>query len=328
MPLYSPGKPYGVMFHHFWDKKHPNGQVGIHPNGQGAITADEFEQILHAVGIENILPAQDFYDKAVAGTLQPHETCLTFDDALLCQYDIALPVMEAHNLTAFWFVYSSVFQGNKEVLEIYRYFRSVEFNDFLSFYNAFFEAVKVSPYAADVQTALADFNPDAYLKGFDFYTTEDRIFRYVRDKVLGVEKYNQLMDQMIEAAGYDWDEMAQNLWMTEAHLKNLHAKGHVLGLHSHTHPMVMGALPKDQQTAEYSRNFSYLSSALGQTPKVMSHPCNSYNQETLDLLTEMGITLGFRANMQEAPAGDSYGPLELPREDHINILKLIHKKAA
>jgi hypothetical protein len=49
----------------------------------------------------------------------------------------------------------------------------------------------------------------------------------------------------------------------------------------------------------------------------MSHPCNSYNTTTLEVLRELGITLGFRANM----AGGFDSRLERPREDHANLMR-------
>jgi hypothetical protein len=56
---------------------------------------------------------------------------------------------------------------------------------------------------------------------------------------------------------------------------------------------------------------------LDERPVTMSHPCNSYNAMTLEILRELGITLGFRANM----AGGFASELELPREDHANLIR-------
>ena len=48
---------------------------------------------------------------------------MTFDDALRCQYDIAVPVIEDLNIKAFFFVYSSIFSEDPDLFEVYRYFR-------------------------------------------------------------------------------------------------------------------------------------------------------------------------------------------------------------
>jgi len=100
--------PHGIMFHHFHDDKHVN--------GQGAISAQQLEHIIEHYG-NRLLSANEWFSKAKANCLDERDVCLTFDDALLCQYDIAVPVLEKHNLTAFWFVYSSVLGGGLKNLK-------------------------------------------------------------------------------------------------------------------------------------------------------------------------------------------------------------------
>ena len=50
----------------------------------------------------------------------------------------------------------------------------------------------------------------------------------------------------------------------------------------------------------------------------MSHPCGDYNLDTLSLLKEMGIQIGFRSSMS---VKEIKSPLEIPREDHANVFK-------
>ena len=49
----------------------------------------------------------------------------------------------------------------------------------------------------------------------------------------------------------------------------------------------------------------------------MAHPCGDYNLETLSLLKEMGMQIGFRSNMS---VKEVKSPLEIPRQDHANIM--------
>ena len=88
--------PHGVMFHHFFDARHPA--------GQGAISAGQLADLIAFLGRDRILPAAEWQRQAEAGTLAPDALCLTFDDNLRCQYDVALPVLRDEGLTAFWFV--------------------------------------------------------------------------------------------------------------------------------------------------------------------------------------------------------------------------------
>ena len=302
---------HGVMFHHFHSQ--------VHPAGQGSISASKLSELIESVGPSRILPAQEFLWRANRGRLQAHDVCLTFDDNLRCQFDVALPVLQKFGLTAFWFVYTSVLRGNVEPLEIYRHFRMTRFDSVDEFYDAFFDALDASPHAPIAQTLLEEFNPRAYLPGFPFYTDADRKFRFVRDEVLGPARYRELMDQMIAEAAIDVNGVAASLWMNDASIRLLHGEGHVIGLHSHTHPTRVAHVDEDGQRDEYFENYSYLHELLSVRPTTMSHPCNSYNATTLTILRELGISLGFRANM----AAGFESELELPREDHANLLRAL-----
>ncbi|HEY2588338.1 MAG TPA: polysaccharide deacetylase family protein [Tepidisphaeraceae bacterium] len=302
-------RPHGIMFHHFHSARHPA--------GQGSISAEQLGQIIERIGPRRILPARQWMRCAMTATLRPTDVCLTFDDNLRCQYDVALPVLEAYGLTAFWFVYTSVCQGNIERLEVYRYFRTTCFDSVDAFYDAFFAAVDDSAHGATVRDALQPFKPREYLKAYPFYTDADRRFRFVRDEVLGPEAYARVMDAMLARAELDVSALARQLWMGNSELKELHGKGHVIGLHSHTHPTRIERLPVEAQRDEYQQNFDCLHGLLGDRPEAMSHPCNSYTRDTLTILRELGISLGFAANMQVRGQSE----LEYPREDHANLVR-------
>ena len=104
-------------------------------------TTEEFEKLLIYLGTENILSPKEWQEKALAKELSEKDICLSFDDALKCQYDIAFPILKKHGLKAFWFVYSGVLEGQTEWLEIYRYFRTEYFENVNEYYNNFFDIV-------------------------------------------------------------------------------------------------------------------------------------------------------------------------------------------
>lgn len=298
---------HGLMFHHFSDAKHPA--------GQGAITADQFFDILNYAGTQRILSPETWKEKAVAGRLEPSDLCITFDDALLCQFEIAKPVLDDLGLKAFWFVYSGVFEGAADRLEIYRHYRTVQFENVDDFYNSFFFNLSKTLYGSLYLKARDEFSNSSYLKSFSFYTDEDRFFRYMRDVVLGATGYFETMDHMIESdSSYSRVEAAKGLWMTDAHLLQLFGAGHDIGLHSYSHPTSMVSLNADEQRKEYAENRRHLGEVLGVFPDSMSHPCGSYNDATLELLRDMKVNVGFRSDMTFVN-----DPLCLPRQDHSNI---------
>lgn len=304
-------RAHGIMYHHFYDEKHIK--------GQGAISADEFAATIEYYGRDRFVNAREWFEAAINRTLKPTDVCITFDDALLCQYDIALPVLRYFNLTAFWFVYTLPLMGGIGKLELYRKFRTAHFTDITEFYTSFHKEVDTSPYAELVESGLKKYNEREYLKDFTFYSKADKKFRFVRDMLLGPERYEEVMDLLIKRAKINVAEYTNELWMTKEQIQELHDTKHVVGLHSHTHPTAIAHLSYSDQNYQYSENHKLLTELLGEKPITMSHPNNSYNSDSLSILQQLGIKLGFRANMLKGFTG----PYEYPREDHTNVVKLL-----
>ena len=305
---------HGLMFHHFHDKE-------IHQKGQGSISSNDLEILIKTVKRNfNILNAPEYIQKASDGTLQQNDLTLTFDDALKCQYDIAAPILKKYDINAFFFVYSSVFGNNPDPLEYYRDFRNTYFEDLDSFYRSFFDEL-TSKYP-DCGKKYAETYPQDYLESFPFYTENDRRFRFVRDKILGVERYNSLLESMMLKLGYCKDERRSILFMDKQDIASLSCDGHVIGLHSHTHPTQIHLLDEKTQRREYEENLEFLKKTLAINPQCMSHPCGNYNNSTISILRSLGISIGFRSSMTPSVAMSN---LEIPREDHANVMKQIKK---
>lgn len=300
--------PHGIMFHHFHD--------GRHPPSQGSISSLQLENMLEAMGRDRILSAEEWMARFRHTSLKSNDVCLTFDDGLRCQYDIALPVLRKFNITAFWFVYSCIFEGQGDELETYRYFRNNYFQSLNDFYELFFHTLDSSKDSADINDHLREFSSEDYLSECTFYSPEDRKFRFIRDEILTPNQYRALMHQLMRKLGADPKDFRQELWMSRDNVKELSMSGHVIGLHSHTHPTRIARLPAREQREEYARNLVHIRSITGCPTSVMSHPCNSYSAETLKILRELGLTVGFRANMSFVANRSS---LEFPRDDHSNI---------
>ena len=100
---------HGIMFHHFHD-------YGIHTKGQGSIDKDDFYKMINFIGRNNILDADIFFEKLKNNKLKYNQVCLTFDDAIKSQIDVALPVLEELKIKSFFFVYTSIYEGKPDNL--------------------------------------------------------------------------------------------------------------------------------------------------------------------------------------------------------------------
>lgn len=301
---------HAVTFHHFHNE--------FHPIGQGSLSAEQFSEVMDWLGERyTILSAQEYLFKLKQQSLKPNDICLTFDDALLCQADIAAPILKKRNIQAFFFIYSSPFFGNPDYLEIYRYFRMTEFASVDDFYEEFFRQFRE---LFSDQYSLAERDPRrlTYLQEYLFYTPNDRWFRFLRDIILGKERYMEIMRLMMASAGFDPKTIMKKLWMRDQTLKDLALYGHAIGLHSYTHPTTLHLLNKADQAREYQNNYLHLRDVLNQDPIAMSHPCGNYNSDTLEILDSKGIQIGFRSNNS---IREIRSHLEVPRDDHANVLK-------
>lgn len=306
---------HSIMFHHFYDEK-------IHPKGQGAISSTQFQFIIDYLNEKyNLLKASEYLEKFLNAKLDDLDVCLSFDDALKCQYDIAIPVLNKNNLDAFFFVYTSPISGRPDFLEVYRYFRTVKYKNIDEFYREFFEVLK-SRDAKFFLNSLEEFEESEFLSEFIFYTENDRFFRYLRDHPLSKEEYHSIMIELFRMRSFDFNSVLSLLWMTSNEIKDLSKLGNIIGLHSHNHPTQIHKLKKKDQINEYETNLKYLKNLSEKKIISMSHPCGNYSSETLDILNEMGIKIGFRSNFS---IKNINSPLEIPREDHSNILKEISK---
>ena len=87
--------------------------------------------------------------------------------------------------------------------------------------------------------------------------------------------------------------------MNSKDLNKLSKLGHEIGLHSNSHPTRLEDLSKIHQLTEYNTNKKILKSFVKKIDIIsMSHPCGSYNQNTINILKNMKIQVGFRSDLK------------------------------
>ncbi len=312
---------HGIMFHHFHDD-------GIYTKSQGSIDKDDFYKMINFIGRNNILDADIFFEKFKNNKLKEKEVCLTFDDGIKCQIDVALPVLEELKIKSFFFVYTSMFEEKPDNLEIFRYFRMNYFNNVDEFYNSFYQVLD-----KDLKTFFEDNNDKikATKIKFPHYSIEDIKFRLVRDIFLTKSQYEETMLLMFKEKQFNYKDFFKKLFFQKDDLKTLDSLGHLVGLHSHNHPTLLEKLNYDEQKDEYEKCLSSISNILDKPKneiKYMSHPCGSYNKDTFEILKELGIELGFKQIMTIEPEkgmkkiNNSF--LEIARQDHAEIYKIMN----
>ncbi len=309
---------HGIMFHHFHDKIK-------HSQTQGSIDKEQFYKIIEFVGRKNILNSDEFLLRCKNNSLKNNDLCITFDDGVKSQYDIALPVLNDLDIKAFFFINSSPYTQDPNLLEIYRYFRSSFYKDIDTFYKDFYSQLNLN---------LKDFfnknrnQIDIRKQKFPFYSIEDIKFRIVRDLLLGQKDYKTIMLKMFKSKNFNYKNFLNKVFISEAELLKMKIKGHTFGLHSHSHPTRLVDLTYEQQKDEYAKNLTKLAKLIKVDKadiKTMSHPSGSYNNDTLKILEKLGIELGFIQVLNNNKKSKSnYSYLEISRQDQSNILKILN----
>jgi len=92
---------------------------------------------------------------------------------------------------------------------------------------------------------------------------------------------------------FDISLAKKDLWMSEENLKEIESQGHVIGLHSFSHPTKISDLSFQEQELEYHKNNKHLADLIQKPIRAMSHPCGDYNKDTLNILSKMDIKIGF-----------------------------------
>ena len=309
---------HGIMFHHFHDNRR-------HFKSQGSISKDQFYKLINYIGRENILDSDIFFEKFIENKLDRNNVCFTFDDGIKSQIDVALPVLEDLKIKSFFFVYTSIFEGQPDNLEIYRYFRTNYFESINKFYNEFynflgenlenfFEKKKIIIKEKKIKHPV--------------YTIEDIKFRLVRDNYLKKDIYDEVMTKMMKEKNFIPQKYHSNLFFNKEDLRKLNSLGHIIGLHSHNHSTLIEKLSYEEQKYQYQKCISSVSEILTKPKneiKVMSHPCGSYNIDTLEILKELGIQLGFKQimkiDLEKGMKKINNSPLEIARQNHSEIFK-------
>ncbi|MDC6465760.1 polysaccharide deacetylase family protein [Pelagibacteraceae bacterium] len=311
---------HGIMFHHFHDGN-------IYKKGQGSIDKNDFYKLIKFIGRKNVLNADQFFIRYKENKLTSKNVCFTFDDSLKCQYHIALPVLEDFNIKSFFFIHSSIFKKKPVYLELFRHFRLNYYKNINLFYDSFFKYVN-----ADLPKFFSETKSLINIKKrkFPIYSLNDIKFRLVRDELLDVKTYEKIMFKMFKSKNFKPKKSYDSLFLNKDNLLEIKKLGHLIGLHSHSHPMIMEKLTYTEQKQEYQKNINILSKVLDcdkKELKYMAHPSGSYNNNTLQILTNFGIELGFKQIMtveyEKSMQKINNSFLEVARQDQADIMKMI-----
>ena len=291
------------MFHHF----HNN----FHQKTQGSISASQFSGIIKYLKSKyNLINSQEFLHKVINRKIGKNDICLTFDDCLKSQYDVAFPILKKNNISAFFFIYSSIYGKNFNNLEIFRDFRNTKFSNIDKFYKYFFALLK-KDFNKDYLIFKKRFKKN-YLEKYKFYSLNDKKFRFCRDKILSNKIYKEIMFTIMKQKKYNYKNARAKLFMSKKNIKSLIKSQNSIGLHSDAHPVNIYNLSYKKQYKDYKKNYDFLLKNFNIRTSSMSHPFGRYNKNSIKVLKRLGIKIGFLSTSTKYKKSN----LEISRVDH------------
>ncbi len=293
---------YSVMFHDLYD-------IGGEST-QGAINWKEFQKIVEVIRKSDLISSAEVLNDSTTEDLE-QKIFITFDDGLLRQFELGLDWLDKLDIVACFFVHTSPLLGDYDVHQLLRTLKNSNIFQGVEEFNKKFINHLQSDYTQhEIDKIDNSFSQKGYFNQFTFYSDSDKKLRFIRDHYISQDEYKEKAISFIHSFNIDTDSLAEDTYMTGDNLKTIAERGHVVGLHSHSHPSNLGSLSDQEQFTELKRNKEVIESMIGIPPKTISYPSNSYNSQTISHLIDLDIYSGFRADDKITKA-----PYELARID-------------
>lgn len=286
LSLLSPGGRRGLsilIYHRVLPHKDP-----LFP---GEVDRAEFSDQMAALSSRfNVLPLLDAVRMAKAGTLPPRAAAITFDDGYADNAEVALPVLQQHGLHATFFVATGFLNGGRM------------WND------SVIELVRAAPAGVLDATPLG-------LGSHPLRTLAER--QRAIPALIGQLKYLPMaerlaqVERLAELAGC---ALPDDLMMTSAQVRKLHAAGMGIGAHTVNHP-ILARLPDAQAREEIAQGKLALEDIIGAHVSLFAYPNGKPGEDYLPQHVAMARDLRFEGAVSTS-WGASRGkpdPFQLPR---------------
>ncbi|WP_374585073.1 polysaccharide deacetylase family protein [Pseudoduganella sp.] len=218
----------------------------------------------------NVLPLLEAVQLAAQGRLPARSACITFDDGYADNAEVALPVLQQHGLHASFFIATGFLDGgrmwNDTVIETVR--------------RAPGEVLDASPLGLG-RHAIGSWEQK----------------RQAISALIGQLKYlpmAQRLEQVEKLAQLSGAVLPQDLMMTTAQLRQLHAAGMGIGGHTVNHP-ILARLDGAEARREIAQGKAALEAALDAPVRLFAYPNGKPGQDYLAEHVAMVRELGFDA---------------------------------
>ena len=159
------------------------------------------------------------------------------------------------------------------------------------------------------------------------YSNEERFYRKIRDTYLSEDELISVVDFVFAKYFDNETELVNRYFMDWDDLKYLVGKGMDIGCHTHSHPL-LHRLDYATQKLDIHKNNEILTERLGIKIKSIAYPYGSFNNDTIKVLKEEGIEIGFMENekVDRSNLADPYRLSRLEPAELNNLMKTVSIK--
>lgn len=259
---------------------------------------------------------------ALAGDadLPPNALVLTFDDGYAEHYATVCPLLVDHGLVASFFPPVAAIRDH-QLLDVNRiHFVLAAVEDHVALARELYGLIDESRGEYEVEPAAEIYArwakpfhygglPDSPVDGADTIFVK-RALQVALPQSLRARLASELFRRHVTA---DETAFAEELYVTEAQLREMREAGMELGSHTYSHRW-LSHLTDGEQVAEIDRSLEFLASlGVGLHRWVMCYPYGDVDDRCVRLLRERGCAAGVTTRFDIARGADD--PLRLPRLD-------------
>lgn len=217
----------------------------------------------------NVLPLPEAVRRLKAGTLPARSAAITFDDGYADNVTHALPILQKHGLHATFFIATAYLDGGRM------------FNDTV------IESLRNTHLA---HLDLSDMHLGKYELGS--HAAKAQAIHQILPKIKYLLPDEREAAAARLAARAEVENLPNDLMMTTAQLKSLHAAGMEIGGHTHRHP-ILAKLDRAAAQAEIVAGKTILEDKLGTRVRLFAYPNGKpgtdYLPEQAGIVRELGF---------------------------------------
>ena len=231
---------------------------------------------------------------------------------------LTLKILKKYSIKAFFFINTKFVGSKKTTPELIRFFIYNHCKGIKNFYNIFENNCNLN-----VKKIIKDNKKKIqfYKSKYKFYTIQDIKFRIIRNSI-SQKKYFFIMEKIMKNEKFNYNILKYKPYMSEKDLIKINKNGHLVGLHTHSHPSDFSCLSSKDQKKELFLNIKSLKRILknkNELFETFSYPAGNYSRQTLRILKDLNIKIAFTNSIETK----TNNVLETPRINHKYLIKHI-----